>query len=213
VVPERLSPFQSASLELLGFDPAAKVAFPARARWELEHLYVVTPRLKTQIDSPAPYEWFRSAAFSRYGAADPRAPARRIYVSRRDARYWRTVNEPDVEAVLAEYGFTTVVPGELDFAAQVEVFRDAEVVVGTGAGLFNLVFARPGAQVLQIQDANHLIHSFWTAAAALHFDYHYLVADTLPKSGTPVGDLSVPPDKLRASLESMGLRRTGPGTG
>lgn len=148
IVPERMQPFQIETLALLGLDDHPRVPFPAGAFWELENLYVVTPRLKTQIDSSEPYRWFRE---------------------------------------------------------QIDLFGRAEVILGTGAGLFNMVFSPPGTKVLQFQEESHMVHALWTAAAAMNFDYHYFFCDSVPNQDRAIADIHVPIEKLEASLQAMAV--------
>jgi hypothetical protein len=204
IVPETMKPFQIETLGLLGLDEHPRVPVPTGAFWELENLYVVTPRLKTQIDSSEPYRWFRNAVMNRYGLREAK-PARRFYLSRKHDGHWRTTNEHEVESFLAEHGFETVAPGELSFRAQTELFGQAEMIMGTGAGLFNMVFSPPGTKVLQFQESSHIVHALWAAAAAMGFDYHYVLCDSVPNPGRAIADLSVPIAKLEASLREMAV--------
>lgn len=204
IVPEELSAFQTETLALLPLEDHPRIPFSRQGFWELENLYVITPRLKTQIDSSEPYRWFRNAAMRRHEIREVK-PTRRLYLTRRHDYHWRTTNEQDVEACLRRHGFETVAPAKLSFRDQVELFGQAELIVGTGAGLFNMVFAPPGTKVLQFQEANRWVHALWTAASAMGFDYHYVLCDTVPNPNprAPNADLSVPIDKLEASLAAM----------
>ena len=206
IVPDDLRAFQAETLALLGLDAHPRLPFAAGECWEVENLYVVTPKLKTQIDSPEPFRWFRDAAKRRYGIAEGR-PSRRLYLTRRDDGHWRTTNEAEVEACLGAYGFETVAPGDLSFREQIQLFSDAEVIVGTGAGLFNMVFAAPGAKVLQFQEPSQWVHALWTTAAASGVEYHYVLCDSVPGSHDRLPDIHVPIDKLHASLGAMGVDR------
>ena len=204
IVPEEMKPFQIETLELLGLTDHPRVHFPVGAYWELENLYVVTPRLKTQIDSSEPYRWFRNAVMDRYDLSEAN-PSRRLYLSRRYDGHWRTTNEPEVESILARYCFETVAPGALSLHQQAELFGQAEVIVGTGAGLFNLVFSPPGTKVLQLQVESNMVHALWTAASAMDFNYHYMLCDGVPNPKGGIPDLHVPIAKLEASLQAMSV--------
>jgi len=208
IVPAAMRPWQHETLATLGLDDHRQVPFGPDDCWELENLYVVTPRLKTQIDSPEPFRWFRTAVMDRFGITEA-APSRRLYLTRRHDNHWRTVNEPEVEALLARYGFETVAPGELAFRAQVELFGEAEVIVGTGAGLFNMVFSPPGTKVLQFQERVHMVNALWTEACAMGFEYHYVLGDTVPNPEAHDLDIHMPLDRLEASLQAMGLAPRG----
>jgi capsular polysaccharide biosynthesis protein len=202
IVPERMKPFQIESLELLGLDGHPRAPFPPGEFWELENLYVFTPRLKTQIDSGEPYRWFRHAAMARY-AVDEGEPTRRLYLTRRHDRHWRTTNEPEVESLLSEHGFETVAPGTQSFQEQIELFAQAEFIIGTGAGLFNMVFSPRGTKVLQLQESSHVVHALWTAADAMGFEYYYLFGDSVRNRGGTEADIYVPLEKLEQSLQVM----------
>jgi capsular polysaccharide biosynthesis protein len=97
------------------------------------------PRLETLA-------WLR-AAFGIAGAPS----GRRLYVSRSDASVRRVVNEAELVPALRKLGFEVVVPGRLSFEQQVAAFAGASVIVGPhGAGLTNMVFAPPGARVVEL---------------------------------------------------------------
>ena len=202
VVPPEMRPFQTETLDLLGLDDHPRVPFPAGADWELENLYVVTPRLKTQIDSPEPFRWFRDTAMARHEITAAR-PTRRLYVSRRLDGHWRATNEDEVEELLTGFGFETVVPATLTFREQMDLFRHAEAIVGTGAGLFNMVFSPPEAKVLQFQEPTHYVHALWTEAAALGLEYHYVLCDPVANPGAANADIHVPVAKLEAAVRAM----------
>lgn len=75
----------------------------------------------------------------------------RLYVSRRDAkphRRWLS-NEPAVEALFEQHGFTVVSMADCPLPEQVRLFGQAGIIAGiSGAGLADIVFAPPGAHVI-----------------------------------------------------------------
>lgn len=82
--------------------------------------------------------------------AGQRTP-RRFYISRRDSARRSMVNEADFERALSDRGITPIVLSELGLLEKINLFRDAELVVGAhGAGLSHLVFAKPGVRVVEI---------------------------------------------------------------
>lgn len=67
---------------------------------------------------------------------------KRIYVSRVGESARRPVNEEDVETFLKGKNFEVLSLQKITFRKQMEIFRQAEIVVGShGAGLANIVFA------------------------------------------------------------------------
>lgn len=74
----------------------------------------------------------------------------KLYITRDDSKHRLITNGPSVDALLHEYGFIRVTPGTLPFEEQVAIFSRARVIVGThGAGLTNIIWAAPGAKVLE----------------------------------------------------------------
>jgi len=74
-------------------------------------------------------------------------PPRKIYV-RRGQRYRGLRNETAVEDFLIEQGFELVVTDDLSIRSQINIFRDAELIIcPTGAAMTNILWCRPGTEV------------------------------------------------------------------
>ncbi len=97
---------------------------------------------------------------ARCGMAETHVPEgpRRLYLSRGRITWTnRLRNEPAVEAMLAQLGFTVAHPETLSFPEQLRLFRAAEVIVGEyGSVLHNAIFARPGTRIVAINRHNWL---------------------------------------------------------
>ena len=73
---------------------------------------------------------------------------------------------------LAPLGFVAVEPETLPFAAQIQLFNQADVIVGLGgAGLFNAVFARPGTRIVTIESTAHWVHAHANLFTTAGLDY------------------------------------------
>lgn len=109
---------------------------------------------------------------------------RRFYISRRDATKRRVANEAELLVELAELDFHLVVPGALSFREQVDAFAAAEVIVGPhGAGLANLLFARPSASVLELHHAGQRLRHYARMAERSGVGYQHLPC--APDPGAP----------------------------
>ncbi len=79
-----------------------------------------------------------------------------IYVARTDSRHRRMTNEPELIELMLSYGVSVVVAGQMSLAQQINLFRNARVVIGPhGAGLANIVFCRPGTVVYELLQADY----------------------------------------------------------
>ncbi len=80
----------------------------------------------------------------------PETP-QKIYISRAKARCRRIINEEEFVHFLKENGFETFYLEELSVYDQARLFRGAEIIISPhGSGLANLIFAKPGTTVIEI---------------------------------------------------------------
>ena len=142
-------------------------------------------------------------------AVATRAPSRpRIFISRRGRNARRIANEAEVIAALSGLGFAPLHLESLSVAAQIAAFRDAECVVGPhGAGLTNLMFCRPGTQVVEIGTPYRPWTCFREIAHHRGLDYRLHLASPTrvrhfdPATGVGDSDLRVDPAALRIVVE------------
>jgi len=202
IVPAGLQPFQLETLRLLGLADRPRIEFSGNEVWELETLYFSPPTSRSGHDSVEADLWLRERIFSFYNIKST-SPHKRIYISRRFAKQRRTINDNDVEIYLHHYGFETYLTEHLSFREQVELFAQAKVIVSNeGAGLTNMLFASPGAIVVDIQVPTARRYGFWTMSEALGHSYWYFDGQPIPSTGYDP-NLFVPLDKLRATLDRI----------
>jgi capsular polysaccharide biosynthesis protein len=78
--------------------------------------------------------------------------ARRLYLRRGEAARRQVTNEAAVARMLETHGFQALRINPADPAHQIRAARSAEVIVGVhGAELTNIIFQRPGAQVVELR--------------------------------------------------------------
>ena len=106
-------------------------------------------------------------------------PSERIYISRSRSRNRPLGRENDLERALEERGFQICYLETLSFEEQFAAIRGADLVVAPhGAGLANLVAARPGLHVLELLSRNWFNTCYAKLAVQLRCNYHFL--DTVP---------------------------------
>lgn len=98
---------------------------------------------------------------------------KRLYVSRADTANRGLMNEPEVERLLSDHGFTVIAPGTLSLREQIRLFRGAEMIIGPhGGGMTNLAFCRPGAKVLELAQSNYANPCMNRIAQVRRLEYH-----------------------------------------
>jgi hypothetical protein len=187
LVPDRLAPWQTRSLELAGIDLRQLVPFSGRLRAET----LVWPRpaaLTGHIPRWA-CSWLRER-FVRPGAR----PRLRLYLTRRGhAR--QVTNEDEVVSVLRPLGFDVVDPGTSSFDEQIAMFADAEVVIAPhGGALTNVVFGQ-NAVVVEIFDPDYINPCYYAMSDRCDHEYWYVVGES-----EPGGHLRVSPALLAETL-------------
>jgi capsular polysaccharide biosynthesis protein len=102
----------------------------------------------------------------------PDLPPLKLYVSRKDSKRRRMINEDILEAQLAARGFKIVTLSSLPLSEQFALFRAADVVVAPhGAGLSNLIFSRQGTRVIELSMSSYLNPCFAALGMALDLNY------------------------------------------
>jgi hypothetical protein len=111
------------------------------------------------------------------------APGRRIYVTRGGALRRPLFNEPAVLEALAPFGFEVVDCASLSVSGQRALFANAEIVVAPhGAGLTNIVWARPGTKLVELMPRGHANPCFMDLASQAGVAYG-VVPSTVEEDG------------------------------
>jgi capsular polysaccharide biosynthesis protein len=139
-------PFQAEALDRMGVPPNKRLRCSTHSLFQFERLVVPDmPLPRCRVPGWA-CAWVRSL----FPTRDPNAP-KLLYVSRCSASRRRLANELVVESHLKKLGFHRVQPERLGLADQAKVFSAAQCIVAPhGAGLTNMVFAPPGAHLVEL---------------------------------------------------------------
>jgi hypothetical protein len=148
LINEDLRSYQREFLGLVGVSPERLMPAPRGLLVSCRRVAVPVvlrnrPQMRLGID------WLRAR-----GAAHMTAPALArdlLFLSRKDSSVRVMHNEAELEQALKPLGFTTFIAGQAPVTEQIRAFSHARVIVAAhGAGLTNLIFAPPGAFILEI---------------------------------------------------------------
>lgn len=104
----------------------------------------------------------------------------RIYLSRAGQKTRAIANEDELSVILNDRNILILRPEELDHAEQVALHRAAELVVSTcGAALTNILFCRPGTQVVEICPVDDHFPLFVGFALRLGLNYHFVAGGSM----------------------------------
>jgi capsular polysaccharide biosynthesis protein len=148
--------------------------------------------------------YFLRKAFLRDAASGAQAGPRWIYVSRQRSGTRRIENGADVERRLAFAGFATVHPEDHGVAEQARLFRGARLIVAPhGSGLSNIVFAEPGARLLELFPPDWTTQSHYRVLAAQAGVHHAALVGESGKDPRARGDFVVPLARLESLLARL----------
>ena len=199
--------YQRQLLALTGLDELPVVEVEKHACLAPDRLLVPSTPNQDLMAPPWIVDWLRTHLRP---SPDLSAYPRGLYVTRGDVPNTRRhVEEAELWPRLAERGFARLDPGTVSVQEQIDHFAAADVIVAPhGAALANLVFARPGARLLELFAADYVNPCYWAIADAAGVGYRYLVAgDPDPRAAVPMTgvlrDISIPPDRVLAALDQL----------
>lgn len=129
----------------------------------------------------------------------------RIYISRGDAKHRKVLNESEAMKLLAARGFREVSLGTMSVADQVRLFASAKCIVAPhGASLTNLMFCRPGTQVVDIYPTRYMYPCFWHLSSYCGLRYYYLIgAGNRLSEGEGIGKVGHVHDDITIDLGAL----------
>jgi len=188
IVPKSAPKFVAESLKLTGYLP--KTVFLENGAYRFKKLHMLSRLAPATEVSPDAVDWLNRKIVP--VPSDFSVP-KRIYVSRDDAKIRFVSNEPELNPVLNEFGFETLLMGKFSLADQINIFRSADFILGPhGAAFTNLAFSKPGTRFIEFFSKGHYSPSYNRFCAIRGLSYGFLVGEP-----TKLGGFSIQPNHLR----------------
>lgn len=172
-------PFERAILESVGVPSGDIVVFDKPVR--VERLLAATPMFSMpQYVSPRIASVWDTVGQTVGAQAGEIQTPRRFFCGR-ERQNRSCHNGAEVEQLFSEFGFEIVFPEHLPFAAQVAMFRNADVVAGyAGSALFTLCFCDQPKRVLMISPESYTANNEYLIAGVRghEFDVFWSVPDS-----------------------------------
>jgi hypothetical protein len=132
-----------------------------------------------------------------YGLDEPRG-GELLFVSQCVARPRRLLNQSELEEIAAERGFQSFEAHADNHEEQVRRFGEAEIIIAAhGACLTNLIFARPGATVLELFPEDCVKSSYLWLATRMGLNYRALLGEP----GQSKQAFRIAPQRFSAGLQ------------
>jgi len=194
IVPKSAPKFVAESIRLAGYLP--KVTFLEDGAYRFGKLHLLSRLAHAEYVCPEAICWLNEKLST---AASSSVFAKRLYISRRDAKIRFVSNEHELLDVLSEFGFEVVTMSGRPLPDQIRMFQTAECIVGPhGAAFSNLAFTTPGTIFIEFFCRGHFCRCFNLISGIRKLRYGFLVGDP-----TSMGGFSIQPFQLRAALSSL----------
>ncbi|RUR31310.1 glycosyltransferase family 61 protein [Vreelandella nanhaiensis] len=196
ILPPNRTATMNDSLRMLGLDPDDFLTYDENKPLFVKQLTVMdTDRFRPELLRLVP---------SAYGVYEADAPNRRIFISRAKASRRKLVNEEEIWSLLEPHGFERVFMEELTFQEQVKLMQETSVLMAPhGAGLTNMMFCPPGAQIVEIADLSFPNPNFYALASAMKHQYWIINAQSEGNEHPLEKDMSVNPVAIKEMLTSL----------
>ena len=209
VVGENISARQLECLERFGYPPSRLIRLRKGRLARFDELWAPMMLYCAEGWSPAVLDFLRRG----FGVTERRSGGRgrRLYLTRRNSRWRRLLNEDAIAGLLAQRGFEVADPGALSMADQVRLAAGAEAIVGIYGGAMTLMmFAPRGTRVIELQYQRADMNEVNVTPSFCHqLGQPYQVVLGIPQvSGTnPLDyDFTLAPELLERALDSAGIR-------
>jgi capsular polysaccharide biosynthesis protein len=178
LLPEQAARFQEETLDRLQVPEVKRLRCAKNFVHQFERLIV--PAMPFPVEEVAAWacDWVRSL-FPEKGSGPEK-----LYLSRGAAGRRILANEPELEKSLAAQGFAVVRTDSMTVAEQARLFGSVRCVVAPhGAALTNMIFAPPGALLLELFHPQHKNRCYVNLAAACGHRYACLDGQSIIRPG------------------------------
>ncbi len=99
-----------------------------------------------------------------------------IWISRSKSKHRKIKNESEILPLLERFKFKIIIPEEMTFEEQINIYNNANILGGLhGGGLTNILFMNPGTKLLEVRRENDKLNNcYYTLASELGINYYYV---------------------------------------
>lgn len=196
-------PFQMESLQLLGIDASKIISVDENTHIEADEI-IVPSYVSRSCYTP---EWV--ACYLRERLLDPVlskfnpiSDSSKIFISREKAFHRRVINEEEIFNLLKPLGYQKYFLEDLSFTEQMLLFSQAKHIVAChGAGLTNIVFCRPGTQIIELfQEHDDDTYCYLSQTMKLHYNC-LKTTEFRANSNYRYNDTSISPELFKQFIE------------
>ena len=215
MLPSSEKKFQNETLDLLNILNTKRISskffrhINTSELFVTDHPYVITNDASKDIQNIPIWisEWLKEKYINRKPNNNLNL-SKKIYIDRSESssntKDLRLItNEDEVKRFLINKGFRPITLGNFHFKDQVEIFNNAEIIVGLhGAGFGNLCFCRFGTKVVELKNTTDG-KMYENLAITNGLVYKSINCEALKFKFAQFGHINVPVSSLQKTIESF----------
>ena len=186
-----------------------------RVPYEIHDLFYASPvSVHPSTKSPAAIAWVaEQVVFPEARKQQPDGGSSRVFVTRRPPDSRTLLNHQEIAEFLSSHGFIVVDLVGLSFAQQLEIFRQAKVVVGCmGAGMTNTILSTPSIVIVMLAPEGWIEPFYWDLAAVRHDKYAVCYGEPNNKNvAANASSYTIDIGRLASLMDDLGLLEHGAG--
>jgi hypothetical protein len=186
------------SLLLLGYTPEDYLEWDATYA-KANTVLLASSTLIHGMRSPSALYWLKEKILQALHIKAPllKTSSSYIYISRRNSKRRRIVNETELFRSLSKYNISVHVLEDLTFSEQVKLFAQASLIIGPhGAGFSNALYSN-NATLVEFFEPSYVNPCYYRMCQGLNLRYHYLLGKSLKK------DIIIDTDAVETLLDSL----------
>ena len=215
LLPNNKIKFQKESLKLLNIPEERCISseyyrhIAASEIYITEHPYVITNQASKDIQNIPIWisEWLKEKYVKEKININISWP-KKFYIDRSEStsnvKDLRLItNEKEIKKFLEKEGFVSITLGNYAFSDQVEIFNNAEIIVGLhGAGFANLCFCKKGCRVIELKNITDA-KVIENLALTNELKYKSIKIEATKFKMAQFGHINVPIDILNKTIKSL----------
>jgi len=201
IVGENRKIIQVASGEVISLGKLILVSPSGYVPFERRHKEMIY--INNGIFNPFAFEILKQKIFANIKTESSQILPKKIYLSRKKGMR-SIINNEELEKYLNLQGFVTILGDSLTFNEQVNLFSQAEFIIGpSGAACANLIFCPPTCKILILMPRNkHILYWYWqNIAKACKNQVSYLLG--CEESPQPHSEFTIDLKNLKNALENL----------
>ncbi|MGR3173262.1 MAG: glycosyltransferase family 61 protein [Candidatus Scalindua sp.] len=175
IVPPLKLPFQIESIRKIGIR-TDKLIFSDCNRFHIQAEQLFVPSLPSLLGSHDKWAYeFLRGLFLKKGYRKTKY-SKYLFISRKNAKSRRIINEEGVLSVLKPLGFEVLECEKLPIERQAEIFHNAECIIAVqGSGLTNVVFCQENCKIICIYPPFEIDSNMWIISNRLKLAFYCII--------------------------------------